>query len=239
MPLMIQFRINMCFLRPQKLIHLTLSCSFFIGLILPLSTLELYREARATTVLPLSLGQLTRQSHLVILGQVQSREVTETATGSFWTHYQIKIEEQWHGEPVQKNQVIHLSLQGGQLGEGMTARGQIIHGQPELQVDQRGVFFLERTAAGQLVFTGLSQGWFAIEKHDDGIEWVTRDDVQAHLHRPVKVQPLSTAPSSLNELPLSTLRQLVIHGPIKPLPFRSRGLHERGEALRLVKGGVQ
>ena len=175
--------------------------------------------AYATTVLPLTLGQLLRQSHVIFFGEVVNREVVERTDGTFWTHYQIVVDERWGGALVSKGHRVELTLQGGQIGEGIAARGQVIHGQPTLNVHQKGVFFLEKASTGRLVFTGLSQGWFALEHKADGTDWLKRDDVHTHLHKPLKVHALSTAPKSLDELPLTELKRLVTQGAAKPIPF--------------------
>ena len=93
---------------------------------------------------------MTRLSHLVAQGVVLTKQVIEDDHGSIWSVYRIKLQQVWRGA-YRAQDIIELTLRGGVLGEGVTLRGQEIPGQPQLSAGQEGVFFLERSARGQLV----------------------------------------------------------------------------------------
>ena len=172
-------------------------------------------RVNATTLQPLTLGQMTRLSHLIAQGVVLTKRVIEDDQGSIWSVYRIKLQQVWRGA-YRAQETIELTLRGGVLGEGVTLRGQEIPGQPQLSAGQEGVFFLERSARGQLVFTGMSQGWFEISERD-GAEWVSRDlEHRAHLMRAPRAVQFAGAEVNLDSLPLAKLRALVKQGASAP-----------------------
>ena len=178
-------------------------------------------HADATTLKPLSLGQLTRLSGLIARGVVTHKEVIDGAQGSLWTTYHVRLLEVWHGAHYRGGEVIRLTLRGGILGEGITQRGQMIPAQPQLTQDQEGVFFLERAPSGQLVFAGMNQGWFSVI-YREGSAWASRDPThRAHLLRNPSVQPFADAPTDPDLMPLSMLRRLVKHGAKPPRALRA------------------
>ena len=188
---------------------------------LTLSFASLSPQADATTLKPLSLGQLTRLSGLIARGVITHKEVVDGAQGSLWTTYHVRLLEVWHGAHHRGGEMIRLTLRGGVLGEGVTLRGQIIPAQPQLTQDQEGVFFLERAPSGQLVFTGMNQGWFSVI-YRDGIAWASRDPAhRAHLLQSPSVQRFADAPTDPDLMPLSALRRLVKHGAPPPRAVRA------------------
>lgn len=180
--------------------------------------LLLCQKAEATSLIPLTLGQLTRLSDLVFEGQVIERDVVEDHEGSIWTRYTLQIEVMWRGTLKRESQYLEISLRGGELGQGVHRRKQVIYGQPQLHLNDRGIFFLERASTGHWVFAGMSQGWFKIQVRGEE-EWVTRSNVVAHLHKASSTQSFSTVRGDLNDMPLDQLRRLVTRGASHPKPL--------------------
>ena len=128
-------------------IHLQRSMVFLLTLMLFCCiSINGYREVKASSIQALTLGQLTRLSALIFDGQVLAKDVLEDEKGRIWTHYQVQINELWKGKIIGNTQIINLHLLGGTVGEGIIKRRQLIHGQVDLDTDQRGVFFLEKKA---------------------------------------------------------------------------------------------
>ena len=196
-------------------------------------------KAEATTLKPLSLGQMTRLSTLVIRGTITDKEVIDDQRGGIWSVYQIQIVDVWRGSSHRSGEILKLTLRGGVLGEGVTLRGQHITAQPQLTQGQEGVFFLERAASGQLVFTGMSQGWFSIVVRE-GATWVSRDpSYHAHLLKRTVVQRFAGTPRDPDLMRLSTLRRLVKRGASSPLPLRSTPSSTTSRQVLRLNSGVR
>ena len=186
------------------------SLVFFLTILCMFSTFNC-PQSEASSVQALTLGQLTRLSALVFDGKVMTREVFEDEKGRIWTRYQVDIKELWKGKGNQLGRTLELNLLGGTIGEGIVKRSQRIHGQVQLSVDQRGIFFLEKTAAGQYVFTGMSQGFFEVVKRDRHL-WVKRRLDEQHIYGKIQAVRLASAPHSPNLKPLHELKILVTQG---------------------------
>jgi hypothetical protein len=212
----------------------SLCVMFILGLWFSLG--HIVSKAEAIMLKPMSLGQMTRLSTLVIRGRITDKEVIDDQRGGIWSVYQIHIVNVWRGSSYKSGEMIKLTLRGGVLGEGVTLRGQHISAQPQLTQGQEGVFFLERAANGQLVFTGMSQGWFSIVVRE-GATWVSRDpSYQAHLLKKTAVQRFAGVPHDPDLMRLSTLRRLVKRGASSPLPLRSTPSNTTRQVLRLNSG---
>lgn len=201
-------------LKQSTMLLLTLSMLFYC--IRP----NACRQAKATSIQALTLGQLTRLSTLIFDGQVIAKDVFEDRKGRIWTHYQVQINEIWKGKKIHNTQIIDIDLLGGTLGDGIIKRRHVIHGQVYLDVDQRGVFFLEKSAAGHYVFTGLSQGFFKVVKQGE-YWWVKRDLDPQHLYGKVKTFRLASAPQTPDSLSLAELKSLVTKGARKTASLNS------------------
>ena len=186
------------------------SLVFFVATFCIVSTYE-PQNSEASSIQALTLGQLTRLSALVFDGQVIAREVFEDEKGRIWTRYQVEIKEFWKGKGNHLDRVLELNLLGGTIGEGIVKRSQVIHGQVQLSLDQRGIFFLEKTAAGHYVFTGMSQGFFEVIKREHGL-WVRRRLDEQHIYGKVHAVRLASDPHSPNSKPLQELKNLVTQG---------------------------
>lgn len=181
-------------------------------------------QGLATTIQALTLGQLSRLSGRIIQGTVQSKHVVELENRTVWTRYSIYVEEVWKGDQKLSGQSFDLTLQGGELGHGVTHRGQVILGQVNLEEGDRGVFFLERSARGHWVFTGMSQGWFTVVEQGQE-EWVIRHLDERHLHHLVHARTFAHVIGHRNYLPLASLKSRVLKGPVKPPSFKGKSPH--------------
>jgi hypothetical protein len=190
--------------------------TFFLALLLMLVTpLMTNHEGEATTLRALTLGQLFRLSGLVFQGSITSKTIFEETTGGMWTQYMIHIDEVWKGDQRLTRAPFKLVLRGGELGDGITHRGQVIHAQVNLEEGERGVFFLELTPKGQWVFTGMSQGWFKIVEQNQEI-WAVRTLDESHLYGGVKATSFSNIRGDQNHLPLSSLKSRILRGASQP-----------------------
>jgi hypothetical protein len=120
-------------------------------------------QASATTVLPMSLQQMTASAELIFYGTATSNEVRLDASSgrvaTFTTFDVIDVIKGTVGDMLTIKQV------GGQLADSRFR--QIIHGVPRFSVGAEYVVFLP--AASSLGFSspiGLSQGRFSVVQHN-------------------------------------------------------------------------
>ena len=132
-----------------------------------------------------------------------------------WTRYSLHITERWKGNPQTLGKTLSLDLKGGQIGEGITFRKQVIHGQPSFHVGDEGIYFLERTSTGRIVMTGMAQGWFKLTKEGDHTWAIRHHEYRAHLSQRTPVLRFAGV-SHPDRVPLSELRRLVTLGADRP-----------------------
>ena len=195
----------------------TLVLALLLMLMTPLMTSH---EGSATTLRALTLGQLSRLSGLIVQGSITSKTILEETSGSMWTQYMIHIDEVWKGDKRLTRQPFELILRGGELGDGITHRGQVIHAQVNLKEGEHGVFFLELTPTGQWVFTGMSQGWFKIIEQNQEL-WAVRTFDESHLYGVVKATSFSNVRGDQNHLPLSSLKGRILRGAAQAPAYHS------------------
>ena len=178
-------------------------------------------QSMATTIKALTLGQLSRLSGRIVQGYVTSKQVIELEKGEMWTRYTIYVEEVWKGDQRLLGQSFDLTLQGGELGHGVTHRGQVIHGQVKLEQGDKGILFLERSAAGHWIFTGMSQGWFKVVKQA-AEEWAVREIDEQHLHQVIHAQTFAQVRGDRHRIPLTSLKRRILTGVAQPPPFKGQ-----------------
>ena len=216
--------------RCNKWVRLSFYCSLIVAALTISANNMMYLrmqvpQAQGTSLQELTLGQLIRLSHYIFKGKVISKEVKKSKDGTYWSHYVLRCDEVWKGK-VNQQDILELSLQGGIIGDNLSKEGQIVYGQVDLSIDQEGVFFLEQTNNGRLVFTGMYQGWFEL-KLENGDTFAVRNQEESHLHRKVNKQYFAGALETLNRLPLQKLKKLVLKGRDKiPALRKSPMIHQ-------------
>ena len=121
-----------------------------------LAMLLLADVAGAATVQRLSPGQLADRSEVVFVGTVTGQRTTlETAPVKVWTDTTFAVEQLLKGPKLATYTLRQL---GGDAGRWV----QKVPGYAQFQQGERVLLFLERTATGRLVVTGLAQGKFTL-----------------------------------------------------------------------------
>ncbi len=132
---------------------------FVIGLTAP---------AEATTVIRISLDQMTQSSDVILYGQVVSS--TPIAVNGNPRHIRtdvhIRITQQLKGRAMKD---ITLQLPGGTLGDYAMK----IPGMPTFKAGGEVVLFLEKTAQNWAL-TGLGQGKYSVYRTKEGKQLVRR-----------------------------------------------------------------
>ena len=117
-------------------------------------------SALASTVLALSVEEMTRRSDVVVRAQVVSQS-SRREKGRLYTFTTLEVRETWKGRPEETIVVRQL---GGVEGELAT----YVAGDARLEPGEEVVVFLRRNPAGEPVyhFVGLAQAKFRIERRD-------------------------------------------------------------------------
>ena len=113
--------------------------------------------AQATTMVPLSIEQITDISNIVVRGTVtETWTEPDPETKTIWTYAQVEVQDVLKGNP--QTRVIIVEQPGGEFGEKRTT----VEGVARFSIGEEGYFFVEELASGRLVSTGMFQGKFNI-----------------------------------------------------------------------------
>lgn len=160
-------------------------------------------QARALTVVPMTISQLAAQADLVVFGTVRSKTCLRDDRGRIHTRVELVVAEAWKGTP--SGSVITVVHGGGVLGEERV----VIPGQVEYEIGAEVVGFFVINGRGEAVTLSLSQGKFEV--------W--RDAVTGERHArnpfhggdgPSEQARKSSNASGPAPLPLTTLKQVVM-----------------------------
>lgn len=138
----------------MRLVWTTLICVF------------LSAAARATTLVPASLGELTRDARAIAVGRVAAVE-------SRWSddHRSIETLVTLDVDTYLKGTfgpTVQFAVPGGALGRYRT----IFVGAPQFAVDQRVIVFLAASGAALPHLVGFSQGVYRVVRSPDAGGWV-------------------------------------------------------------------
>jgi len=124
--------------------------------------------AAATTLVRMSVSQISRAAQVIIRGECLGN-TTGWDAGDIWTFTTFRVEEIWRGEaPAQ----ISVRLLGGRAGN-LTST---VAGIPRFQPGEEVVLFLERTERGDYSIVSWEQGTFRIRRDTGtGEESATQD----------------------------------------------------------------
>ena len=131
--------------------------------------------AFATTVLKISLQEMTLGSDLIIQGTVSTARTVALRGNE--RHLQTQVTLQVHNVIKGKKgmKTLRLDLMGGKLGKWVMH----IPGMPSFNPGEDVVLFLEKTKSNWAL-TGLSQGKFVVQKDQDGVRRVRRMSSGVH-----------------------------------------------------------
>lgn len=159
----------------------------------------------ATTVKRLSLEQMVRGAHRIMLGRRVSQETYwNKARTRIYTATRFSVTEDLKGESRQTATVVTV---GGTV-DGLTL---MVSGTPQFREHEEVLLFLEAGKSGDWILLGLSQGMFRITADRGGVK--TAHHASSGLH----LIPGSPESSSQTPIPnrvaldqlLSRIRQLV------------------------------
>ncbi len=121
---------------------------------------------QATTILPMSLEELTRRSDSILVGKVKSVTFTQNeVTGYPETRTTITVENPVYGD--EKATEVVVAVPGGPTGNGLVT---IVPGMPRFKVDERAILFLVKDKDRGVSFpVGAEQGVYRI-KYDSEIK---------------------------------------------------------------------
>ena len=159
----------------------------------------------ATTVKRLSLEQMVRGSHRIMLGRCISQDTYWNKNRTrIYTATRFAVTEDLKGESRGTATVVTV---GGTI-EGMTL---VVSGMPSFRVHEEVLLFLEAGKSGNWILMGLSQGMFRITADRRGVRTAHHTSSGLHL--------VAGSPESSSQTPipnrieldrlLSRIRQLV------------------------------
>ena len=135
------------------------SCAVIAGFLVPAIT-------SATTLLQLSLPQMTKDSTAIVRGTVA--QVSVLPRGSdLYTHYKIQVSETWKGASASS---VDVAVPGGVYNNIR----ETVPGAPSLSAGQDYVLFLWTSKSGLTTITGLSQGLFPVVRAANGQLMISR-----------------------------------------------------------------
>lgn len=118
--------------------------------------------AFASTVLQMTIEDLTKFSNKVVVGKVAGT-TSFKSDDKILTSIEIEVDETWKGDHSERVEIIHY---GGTF-EGLRT---YVPGMPQFVAGERVLLFLERPKnQPHFVVTGMSQGKFKIANAPDGL----------------------------------------------------------------------
>ena len=136
-------------------------------------------QAAATTLLRMSLSQITRAAKVIVRARCVANS-TVWDEGEIWTRTTFDVEESWSGPPGSRQ--IAVRLLGGSLGN-ITSH---VSGIPRFQPGEDTVLFLEASRNGDFAIVSWQQGTFRIRPNAAmGEEIVVQDTASVLTYDPV------------------------------------------------------
>jgi hypothetical protein len=130
-------------------------------------TLAAAMAAPATTLLEMSLDQLTEAAQLVARVRVLSSE-NRWENGEIWTFTRLEVSDALKGAAPRE---VVVRLLGGEVGH----LASIVEGVPRFRPGEEAYLFLESTRTPEMTVTGWAQGAYRIVRDAEGRETVTQD----------------------------------------------------------------
>ena len=134
--------------------------------VLNLMLVALATSARATTIVPADLGELSRDAVAIVHGRVADvRSQWTEDRGTVETIVTLEVEDYLKGG---LGEIVRFRVPGGELGRYRT----IVVGAPDFAVDQRVVVFLGAHGPTVPHIVGFNQGVFRVTRTADDSGWV-------------------------------------------------------------------
>jgi Matrixin len=118
--------------------------------------------ARGTTIVPMSLEDLTRDSAAVVIGSVEGLRSGAEPGGAIRTEVEVRVERVLKG--TLSSSTLYLTEPGGVAA----GRREVVFGAPSYSVGERVVVFIRVAADGSLRTNQLVLGKFSIEADESG-----------------------------------------------------------------------
>ena len=145
--------------------------------------------SHATTVERLTLDDMARKSHSIVLGTVRGSRTFWTSDGKLiLTTYTVEVQESLKG---QSGRTAELTVIGGQVGDTVLH----VAGMPSFRDGETAIVFIEQSG-GYSVVVGLGQGKFK----------VSNGEVE---NAPADLTFADGRPARVVKMPLATFRQQV------------------------------
>ncbi|HWV37712.1 MAG TPA: hypothetical protein VN033_04450 [Vulgatibacter sp.] len=174
-----------------------------LGWTTALGALAAAGAASATTMLALSVDELTQRSDRVVTGRVVATEPRPSEDGRrISTVVTLQIDETWKGTPAEEVRILAM---GGTL-DGIS---QVVTGAARFEEGEEVVVFLRRLRTEEALFevVGMAQGKLAVERDTEGIPVAVPSLEGLSLVEPGKREP---APAQLGgPIPVAALQERV------------------------------
>lgn len=116
------------------------------------------QNAHATSLVPLTIEQMTDASDLVVRGVVTEVWAFEDDKGRIWTRAQIEVTRVLKGDPTTQTAIVD------QLGGVWNESVMLVSDATRFSVGEEAYFFLENLKSGHTVTVGMYQGKFTIQQ---------------------------------------------------------------------------
>jgi hypothetical protein len=126
----------------------------FLSVALLLSLFTPGTTARATTLMRMSVAQISRTARVIVRARCLGNSVSWDA-GEIWTFTSFDVEEVWRGSASAR---VVVRLLGGRLGNITSS----VSGVPRFRAGEEVVLFLEPTSRGDFSVVSWQQGTFRI-----------------------------------------------------------------------------
>jgi hypothetical protein len=157
------------------------------------------RPARGTTLMRMSLAQISRAAQAIVRARCIG-STTRWDAGEIWTFTSFETEERWRGSPPAQ---ISVRLLGGRVGNLTSA----VSGVPRFSRGEDVVLFLEATPRGDYSIVSWEQGTFRIRHNArTGEELAVQDTADFPVFDPA-TRRFETI--GIRNLPIATLRSRV------------------------------
>lgn len=174
-------------------------CKRWLPRVLLLATWLLAAATNATTLLRMSVKQISQAAAVIVRAQCVENS-TGWDAGEIWTFTSFDVEEVWNGAAPAR---ITIRLLGGRAGN-LTST---VSGIPRFRPGEEVVLFLEPTERGDFSVVSWQQGAFRIRRDQrSGEEHVTQDSASFATFDPVTRR---FEASGVRNLPLAALRAQV------------------------------
>ena len=121
------------------------------------------QQALATTMVPLSLNQLTKSADLIVRVTIENK-TSAWDNQRIYTYSQAKVTETLKDKNPLRPKTITIKSLGGVVGD----IGQQVHGSPHLITGKEYILFLIEPEPGTYFVFGMEQGVVALSKDEDG-----------------------------------------------------------------------